>query len=335
MFELNGGIRLERAEGTFRNVPLTTYPPGTVPLTAPQLAAADERGDALLLSRSAPCSSRRRNTCFYVALRQCPYARLRRRCGSAAAWSPRRAPPIPAPRRPRPRAATRSAPRPICSTAACSSPPPCSATSAAISACRQTTPPSRRRFRWSTAVRGSTGSRSAPAATSRRTGRSSPITPISTAKFCRAFPISASPIRAPPACNSAAIPDPQRGDACIQTPEPFGQPVHHLSAAVRPADRLRPHLSGQASPPISAPCSSGRNISRDDCLIHRFFLSYEIREGLTAQLNVTNVTDERYFTGVRNNVNATTGRGHRRLGDARRRPLGGAEPVLQFLDGLG
>ena len=44
-----------------------------------------------------------------------------------------------------------------------------------------------------------------------------------------------------------------------------------------------------------------------DYLVHRFFMSYEIRQGLTAQLNVTNFTNERYFTGIRNNVNATTG----------------------------
>ncbi len=45
----------------------------------------------------------------------------------------------------------------------------------------------------------------------------------------------------------------------------------------------------------------------DDYLIHRLFASYTIREGLTAQLNVQNVTDERYFIAIRNNVNATSG----------------------------
>jgi catecholate siderophore receptor len=45
----------------------------------------------------------------------------------------------------------------------------------------------------------------------------------------------------------------------------------------------------------------------DDWLIHRAYLAYPITKGLTAQLNVQNVTDERYFTTIRNNVNATSG----------------------------
>ena len=53
--------------------------------------------------------------------------------------------------------------------------------------------------------------------------------------------------------NSAAIPDPQRGDRLIQTPEPFGQPVHHLSPAVRARGRLRLHLSGQLRDPSAQP----------------------------------------------------------------------------------
>jgi catecholate siderophore receptor len=42
-------------------------------------------------------------------------------------------------------------------------------------------------------------------------------------------------------------------------------------------------------------------------MTHRFFLSYAVTEGLTAQLNVQNATNERYFTSIRNNVNATSG----------------------------
>ena len=36
-------------------------------------------------------------------------------------------------------------------------------------------------------------------------------------------------------------------------------------------------------------------------------MSYDFNNGLVAQLNVTNLTNEDYYTGVRNNVNATTG----------------------------
>ena len=36
-------------------------------------------------------------------------------------------------------------------------------------------------------------------------------------------------------------------------------------------------------------------------------MSYPVTEQLTAQLNVQNLTDETYYTAIRNNVNATTG----------------------------
>ena len=120
MFELNGGVRLERNEAHFRNVPLPFYPPGTASLTRCAAGAAAQRGDALLLSRrrgvqadppspasTSPSAMRAR--------------RPRRRSGSAAPavaaadlrQSLRR-------RARRPRAPTRSAARPTCSTAGCS-----------------------------------------------------------------------------------------------------------------------------------------------------------------------------------------------------------------------
>jgi catecholate siderophore receptor len=45
----------------------------------------------------------------------------------------------------------------------------------------------------------------------------------------------------------------------------------------------------------------------DDYLIHRAFLAYTIAQRWTMQLNVQNFTDEKYVTGVRNNINGTTG----------------------------
>jgi catecholate siderophore receptor len=45
----------------------------------------------------------------------------------------------------------------------------------------------------------------------------------------------------------------------------------------------------------------------DDYLIHRVFVSYPLTGRLTAQLNVQNLTDELYYTSIRNNVNATSG----------------------------
>ncbi|HEV2818392.1 MAG TPA: TonB-dependent receptor [Allosphingosinicella sp.] len=117
--------------------------------------------------------------------------------------------------------------------------------------------------------------------------------------FCRANP-------GPLCLNSAAIPDPQAGDALIQTPRhsgslfttyalPFGlQLGYGLTYQGRFATHQRTLLQRT-------------QYHADDWLIHRLFLSWEIGAGLTAQLNVTNLADARYFTGIRNNVNATTG----------------------------
>lgn len=46
-----------------------------------------------------------------------------------------------------------------------------------------------------------------------------------------------------------------------------------------------------------------------DWLTHRAFVSYPFGNGLTAQLNVQNFTDEKYYTGIRNNGWATPGEG--------------------------
>lgn len=106
--------------------------------------------------------------------------------------------------------------------------------------------------------------------------------------------------------NSAAIPDPQAGDRLIQTPRhsgslfttyrlPFGLEVGYgLTYQGRFALNQRSLLQRI-------------QYSSDDWLTHRLFLSYPFANGLTAQLNVQNVTNERYFTSIRTVVNATTG----------------------------
>ncbi|UVO49645.1 TonB-dependent receptor [Sphingomonas sp. SUN019] len=43
----------------------------------------------------------------------------------------------------------------------------------------------------------------------------------------------------------------------------------------------------------------------DDYLIHRAYVAYTFGGGLTAQLNIQNFTDEKYVTGIRNNVSTT------------------------------
>ena len=44
-----------------------------------------------------------------------------------------------------------------------------------------------------------------------------------------------------------------------------------------------------------------------DYLTHRAFASFGFGNGLTAQLNIQNATNERYYTGIRNNGWATPG----------------------------
>jgi len=110
-----------------------------------------------------------------------------------------------------------------------------------------------------------------------------------------------------PAClNSAAIPDPQAGDRLIQTPRhsgslfttyrlPFGLEIGYgLTYQGKIATFQRTLLQRT-------------QYFADDWLIHRAFVSYSFVPGLTAQLNVQNFTNAHYFTGIRNNVNATSG----------------------------
>lgn len=106
--------------------------------------------------------------------------------------------------------------------------------------------------------------------------------------------------------NSAAVPDPQRGDRLFQTPKhsgslfttyvfPFGLQVGY---GLTYQGKFTTHQRNLAQrTPLSV----------DDYLIHRAFVSYDFKNGLVAQVNVQNFTNEDYYTGVRNNVNATTG----------------------------
>jgi catecholate siderophore receptor len=108
-----------------------------------------------------------------------------------------------------------------------------------------------------------------------------------------------------PCANSAAIPDPQRGDRLIQTPKhsvslfttyvfPFGLQVGYgVTYQGKFATNQRNLLQRT-------------QFMVDDYLIHRAFVSYDFKNGLVAQLNVTNLTNEDYYTGVRNNVAAVT-----------------------------
>lgn len=304
MFELNGGVRIEHAGGTFQNVPLTTYPPGTPALTALQLAP--QTSDETLFSyrvgavfKPAPWVG------IYAAFgnaRTPTSATVRLGCGVVAA--PGAADP--------------------CAAA------PETARNYEIGAKADLLG---RRLQLTAALfrnersnfRVPSNDPSQPASLQVVDGRSrvdglalgasgnltrdwsifANYTYLrgrvlqSVSDFCLANPRAS-------CLNSVAMPDPQAGDALVQTPKhsgslfttyrlPFGLQIGYgLTYQGKFATHQRTLLQRT-------------QYFADDYLIHRFFLSYEIREGLTAQLNVTNFTNAHYFTGIRNNVNATTG----------------------------
>ena len=103
--------------------------------------------------------------------------------------------------------------------------------------------------------------------------------------------------------NSATILDPQAGDRLIQTPKHSGSlfTTYTLPFGLQ----IGYGLTYQGSFAFNQRNLAGRTqYFSEDYLIHRAFLAYEIGNGLTAQLNVSNFTDERYLTNIRNNIGA-------------------------------
>ena len=303
-FELNAGIRYEWAEAKFQNVALPAYPPGTTPLTPVQLAP-QRSDDALFSYRFGAVYKPTRNTSLYVAYgnsRTPTSATVRLGCGTIAA----------------PGAAD-----------------PCAAApeTARNYEIGLKVDLFARRLNFTAALFRNERSNfrvpsNDPAAPNPQVvdgrsrvdgfalGLSGNITPEwqifanytwldskvlqSVSDFCLANPGSAGCI------NSAAIPDPQRGDELIQTPRhsvslfttyrlPFGLQVGY-------------GLTWQGSFATHQRTLLQRTQYRaDDFLVQRLFASYAFDNGITVQLNVQNLFDEDYFTNVRNNVNATSG----------------------------
>jgi catecholate siderophore receptor len=304
MFELNAGIRYEWAKGEFQNIALPAYPPGTVPLTALQLApqVSDEQ---LFSYRFGAVFKPLRNVSIYAAFgnaRTPTSATVRLGCGVIAG-------------------AGQADP--------CAAAPETARTyevgvkADLLGRRLQLTAALFRNERSNFRVPSNDPAQ--PAGTQVVDGRarvdgialgaSGNITPLwslfanytyldsevlqSVSDSCLGNPRTA-------CLNSAAIPDPQAGDRLIQTPKHSGS----LFTTYRFPFGLQ---VGYGFTYQGGFATHQRNLLQrtqyftDDYLIHRAFLSYEVRTGLTAQLNVTNFTDAHYFTGVRNNVNATTG----------------------------
>ena len=123
--------------------------------------------------------------------------------------------------------------------------------------------------------------------------------------------------------NSAAIPDAQAGDRLIQTPEHSGS----LFTSYRfPFGlELGYGLTYQGSFALNQrTLLQRRQFRSDDYVTQRLLVSYPVTQRLTAQLNVSNLFDEDYYTAIRNNVNATSGvitGGWATPGDARQTTL--------------
>ena len=304
-FELNGGVRLERAEGDFRALPLLFYPPGTAPLTPLQLLPQTSE-ETLFSYRAGAVFKPAPNVSLYAAYGNAltpTSATVRLGCGVVTA----------------PGAANPCAVDPE------------RARNYEIGAKADVLG---RRLQLTAALfrnersnfRVPSNDPAQPVALQVVDGRSRVdglaigasgfITPKwsifanyayldsavlqSVSDFCLASAGAAGCL------NSAALPDPQRGDRLLQTPRHSGS----LFTSYRLPFGLE---LGYGLTYQGGFATHQRNLLQrtqyftDDYLVHRLFASYALDNGMTAQLNVQNVTDELYFTNVRNNANATTG----------------------------
>ncbi len=105
---------------------------------------------------------------------------------------------------------------------------------------------------------------------------------------------------------NAGVRDPQADATLVQTPEHSGSlfTTYKLPFGLE----LGYGLTYQGAIALNVPTAlQAVQFRADDYLIHRAYLAYTIAERATLQLNVQNFTDERYLTGIRSNVNGTTG----------------------------
>jgi catecholate siderophore receptor len=306
MFEINAGVRLERNEAVFRNLPLTVVPPGTAPLTPAQ--QAPQRNEETLFSyRAGLLFKPSRWSSLYVSFANSKTpssetVRLGCTSGSGATFVD------------------------FCDVA------PETARNYEIGGKAELldrrlllTAALFRNERTNYRVPSNDPSVPDPQVLDGRSrvdgmalGATGNITPRwtlfanytyldgtvlqSVSDFCLANP-SAACLNSGP---GGTIADPQAGDRLIQTPRhsgslfttyrfPFGLELGYgLTYQGRFATHQRNLLQRT-------------QYFADDYLTHRLFVAYTFGKGLTAQLNVQNVTNARYFTAVRNNVNATSG----------------------------
>ncbi|MFA6117870.1 MAG: TonB-dependent receptor [Sphingomonas sp.] len=119
-----------------------------------------------------------------------------------------------------------------------------------------------------------------------------------------------------PCGNNASVLDPQKGQDLTNTPKhsgslfttytlPFGLQIGY-GLTYQGSFKLN---NSALAAPLAVPATTVVTpvFASKSYLTHRAFLSYPVTKGLTAQINVQNFTNERYFTGIRNNGWATPG----------------------------
>jgi catecholate siderophore receptor len=302
-FELNAGIRYEWAEGDFQAISLPAYPPGTTPPTA--LALLPQHSDERLFSyRFGAVFKPTPLTSLYIAYgnaRTPTSATVRLGCGTPAAVG------APDPCAAAPETArnyeigakadlfgrrlqlTAALFRNERSNFRVASNDPVAPTLQVVDG----------RSRVDGIALGASGNLSRQFSVfANYTWLDSEVLQ-SVSDFCLANP--------GPAClNSPAIPDPQAGDRLIQTPRHSGSlfATYRLPFGLQLGYGLT-YQSGFATHQRSLLLRT--QYFSGDFLIQRLFASYAFDNGMTVQLNIQNLFDERYFTSIRNNANVTTG----------------------------
>ncbi|PCD03467.1 TonB-dependent siderophore receptor [Sphingomonas spermidinifaciens] len=295
MFELNGGVRFERQNAVFRNVPLTFVPPGTTPLTPLQQQPQESRED-LFSWRVGAVFHPVRDVSLYAGYgnaRTPSSATVRLGCGVPA--SPTAADP--------------------CAVA----PETAKNFEAGVKAglfanTLQLTAAVFRNER--TNYRVPSNDPALPAGLQVLDGRSrvdgialglsGNVTPAWTV-FANYTYLDGKVLQSISNRDLAAgIADPQAGSRLFQTPEHSGSlfTTYKLPFGLEIGYGLT-YQGAFATNAIVA--ANPVQFRVDDYLIHRAFAAYTLADRWTLQLNVQNFTDEQYLTGVRNNLNATTG----------------------------
>ncbi len=106
--------------------------------------------------------------------------------------------------------------------------------------------------------------------------------------------------------RAAGVVDLQAGQRLIQTPEHSGSlfTTYKLPFGLELGYGLTYQGSFATNVPVAG---TPIQFTVPDYLIHRAFAAYTLATRWTVQLNVQNLTDEKYVTTVRNNVNTATG----------------------------